>query len=222
MMKYKKSIVLLTSSLLALSLLLIFTSGLGNEQKASSSNAAVKNSSSNAIVKKNTPTYVTSQGSGFTYNDFADLDAKTDLIVKGKKIKEDKVILTKDGQGLATDYRTISVFEVDKVFKNEINLSLSEGESITVQENAALDGDVVLSTMGYQLMNNDEEYLLFLTPNLTESGVYNIKGVYYGKIPTQQFQGFTKSEIELQFKGDSTDQKTLQAIFQDALNKYNN
>lgn len=222
MMKSKKSVVLLTSSLLALSLLLIFTSGLGNEQKASSSNAAVKNSFNNAIVKKNTPTYVTSQGSGITYADFADLDAKTDLIVKGKKVKEDKVILTKDGQGLATDYRTISVFQVDKVFKNELNLNLIEGEAITVQENAALDGDVVLSTMGYQLMNNDEEYLLFLTPNLTESGVYNIKGVYYGKIPTQQFQGFNESEIDLQFEGDSTDQKTLQAIFQEALIKYNN
>lgn len=222
MMKSKKSVVLLTSSLLALSLLLIFTSGLGNEQKASSSNAAVENSFNNAIVKKNTPTYVTSQGSAITYADFADLDAKTDLIVKGKKVKEDKVILTKDGQGLATDYRTISVFQVDKVFKNELNLNLSEGEAITVQENAALDGDVVFSTMGYQLMNNDEEYLLFLTPNLTESGVYNIKGVYYGKIPTQQFQGFNKSEIDLQFKGDSTDQETLQAIFQEALIKYNN
>jgi|GEM_PF-2920465 len=212
-MKSKKSkIVLSATSLLAFSLILIFTSGIGNGQKASSSSTA---------VKKNTPTYVSSQGSGITYKDFADLDARTELIVKGKKTKEDKIILMKDGQGLATDYRTLSGFEVGQVFKNENNLNVKEGETITVQENAALDGDVVLSTLGYQLMNSDEEYLLFLTPNLTEQGVYNIKGVYYGKVPTQQVQGLT-SQIDLQFKGDQEDQKKLQAIFQEALYKYNN
>ncbi|MFM9279645.1 hypothetical protein [Paenibacillus jiagnxiensis] len=213
MMKSKKQKILFSAtSLLVLSLIVISTTGIGDGEKAS---AVSKD------VKKTTPAYVVSQGHGITYENFGELDMDTELVVKGKKLNEEKVLLTKDEQGLATDNRTLSGFWVEKVLKNEGDLNVKEGETITVQENAALDGNIVISSLGYQLMNNDEEYLLFLRPNLTESGVYNIRGVYYGKVPTQEVQGLT-SQADLQFKGDQEEQAKLQTIFQDALDKYNN
>ncbi|WP_025676934.1 hypothetical protein [Paenibacillus massiliensis] len=167
-----------------------------------------------------TPTYAISQGQGIVYNSFSELDQNSEIVVKGRKVKEEKVILTKNEEGLAVDKRTLSSFTIEKVLKNEKNLSLSEGQEIIIQENAARDGDIVISSLGYQLMNEGEEYLLFLRSNLTEKGVYNIRGVYYGKVPAQRATALT-TQADVQFKGSREEQAVLQAIFDEALARYN-
>jgi hypothetical protein len=82
-----------------------------------------------------------------------------------------------------------------------------------VQESAALQGDRIYSREGYQLMNNEEEYLLFLRPNLTEPNMFTIKGVYYGKVPLEPLK-------DMQFQGSEDESEKLINIYRAALGKY--
>lgn len=208
MVKFKNSkVIILGIALLALAVVLISTAPFRNQEQAKGS-----------IEGKKTPTYIVSMGSGIAFDNFTQMDAQTGLVVKGKKVGVGKNILTKDSEGLALDNRTLSSFIVEKVLKNENNLNIKEGDQITVQENAAVDGDIVISTMGYQLMNTDEEYLLFLAPNLTQPDVYNISGVFYGKVPIQE----ATDQNSIQFQGDKKVQEKLQSIFKEAKSKYKN
>lgn len=161
--------------------------------------------------------YVTSQGKIKGYSDFNALNNDTDIIVKGTKNGVKQTILERKDEVL-TDYRTISNVEIKKVFKGPFK----NGDTIIVQENAAAEGNTVYSTEGYQLMNENEEYLLFLRESATEPNVYIIKGVVFGKVPTAEFNASEEFTFEdLQYKGDSKKVKEmLKAIYREALKTY--
>lgn len=150
------------------------------------------------------------------------MDSQTDIVVKGIKIGVEEVIMKKDVDGLAIDYRTLSNFELSDVFKNNTDQKLSSGETIIVQENAAVDSSRVYSTLGYQLMNENEEYLLFLRESLTDPGVYIIRGVVYGKVPTTNMGMLSKDATNAQFQGDEDTREQLEVIFEVAREAYLN
>ncbi|MDU5947095.1 MAG: hypothetical protein E6Z15_08470 [Paenibacillus macerans] len=114
----------------------------------------------------------------------------------------------------------LSNFAISEVLKNETDSALNNSDTMIVQENAATGKDMIYSTMGYQLMNNDEEYLLFLRPSKTEPGVNVIQGVYFGKVPTAKVNGLVDSIPDVQFQGSEETQEKLQIIFEEARAAY--
>lgn len=172
---------------------------------------------------KTTP-YAITNNRAISYQTFAEMDAQTDIVVKGTKAGTQEIVLKKeDVDGVVIDNRTLSKFVLSDVFKNNTGHTLSSGETIIVQENAVADSLRVYSTLGYQLMNENEEYLLFLRESLTDSGVYIIRGVVYGKVPAGG-EGIQSKGIadEIQFKGDNPTRERLDATFEDAREVYLN
>ncbi|MEK5469614.1 hypothetical protein [Paenibacillus sp. FSL P2-0136] len=168
--------------------------------------------------------YAITNSSAISYGTFSEMDAQTDIVVKGTKAGAQEVVLKKeDVDGLVIDNRTLSKFVLSDVFRNNTGHTLSSGETITVQENAAADSSRVYSTFGYQLMNENEEYLLFLRESLTDPGVYIIRGVVYGKVPAAGEGIQSKSTADdIQFKGDDYTRVQLDTIFEDARKAYLN
>lgn len=170
--------------------------------------------------------YAITKGSAISYETFADMDSQTDIVVKGTKVGVEEVVLKKeDADGLVIDNRTLSNFVLSDVFKNDTDQKLSSGETIIVQENAAADSSRVYSTLGYQLMNEKEEYLLFLRESLSDPGVYIIRGVVYGKVPTTNMGMLSTDATDAtnaQFQGDDHTRKQLEVIFEDAREAYLN
>ncbi|WP_052675743.1 hypothetical protein [Paenibacillus sp. IHBB 10380] len=135
-----------------------------------------------------------------------------------------ETILNKNPEGEVLNYGTQSAIKLNKVFKSD-NQNIEDGSEITVQENGAIDkteeGTIIYGLEGYQLMNENEEYLLFLDKSLTDPNIYFVKGVYYGKVPledTNKQQILYPNNTTSQYQGESTEK--LEKIFTDALNKY--
>ncbi|RCX23648.1 hypothetical protein DFP94_1011250 [Fontibacillus phaseoli] len=171
--------------------------------------------------------YINSSAKIISYSDFNNLDTTAELIIKGTKDRVIETILDKDSMGDVISYGTKSAIKVNKVFKTN-NENITEDSEIVIQENGATekteDGIAIYGIEGYQLMNENEEYLLFLDKSLTDPNIYFVKGVYYGKVPLEEPN---KSKIQnnneansfdLQYQGEPTDK--LKQIFKDALNKY--
>ncbi len=156
--------------------------------------------------------YVISNGQIKGYSSFDQLDADSEIILRGKKISIKDTVLEKNEENQVIDFRTISNIKISKIYKDKTK-KMFQGESILIQENAVEEGEYVYSLEGYQLMDISEEYLLFLRPSLTEQGVYIIKGVYHGKIPVESSEG-------AQFKGSTDSIHRLEEIARAAKRKY--
>jgi hypothetical protein len=148
--------------------------------------------------------YVITEAKIIAPQSFEQLDAESEVVIKGTKIGVSEVEFDY--------YQTISEVRINKIFKDQTN-QLTSGKTILVQESAAIQGNRIYSREGYKLMNNEEEYLLFLRPNLTEPNMFTIKGVYYGKVPLEPLE-------DLQFQGSEGESEELKNIYRAALGKY--
>lgn len=173
--------------------------------------------------------YINSSAKVIDFFDFNDLETSAELIVSGTKVSVEKQYIERDGMGDVIGYGTKSAIKINKVIKSR-NKEITIGKYITVLESGATEqtnkGTLVYGMEGYQLMNEKEEYLLFLDKSLTDPNLYFIKGVYYGKIPLKQpSKGKLQSNgdaspYDFQYKGEVTEK--LEQIFTDALIKYKN
>lgn len=171
--------------------------------------------------------YINLSAKVISYKDFNELDTSAELIIKGTKDHVVETIHNKNPEGEVLSYGTQSAIKVNKVFKSD-NKHIEDGSEIIVQENGAVnkteEGTFVYGIEGYQLMNENEEYLLFLDKSLTDSNIYFVKGVYYGKVPlknTNKKQIINVDNVnseELQYQGETS--KKLEQIFKEAQNKY--
>jgi hypothetical protein len=195
--------------ILAVALVLLSVHSL---QKTDSINTAQKNVSvitaKQELTNEPTLNYVISQAKSIGYQSFDEMNADSDIVIQGIKTGVVKNILQKNEDGQVTDQRTLSSLSVDKLFRDGSG-KIKKGSNIIVQENAAVEGNTIYSIEGYQLMNTNEEYLLFLRASLTEPDVYIIKGVYYGKVPLNPVNDF-------QFQGSNKSKETLREIFKAA------
>lgn len=173
--------------------------------------------------------YINSSAKVISYSDFNDLDNSTKLIIRGTKDHIEDTVIERDNMGDVIGYYTNSIIEVNKVYKSD-NPNIIEGSKIKIQENGATEstkkGTIVYGIEGYQLMNKQEEYLLFLSESTTDSDIYFVQGVYYGKIPLKEsnknnIQNLNESNsLDFQYEGEV--RKGLKQIFKDAINKYGN
>ena len=116
---------------------------------------------------------------------YEDADAVIDdsvLIVRVKKTDETPVAYSLGDNH--QDCFTLSKVEVEEVFKNLSNPSISEGSEIDILESQWTDeeNEIVHHTGGYLKMQLGKQYLLLLGYNPSVNNYYPL-GLLYGKIP---------------------------------------
>ncbi len=113
-----------------------------------------------------------------SYRNLNDVEKETEVIVLGKKIKQNPSTIQKNN-GYVNGVYTISNFKIEKVIKG----NFKAGDVIDVFESAGIDEETgkIYYIAGYELMEKDEEYLLFLRHSETDPW-YMISGLKFGKI----------------------------------------
>lgn len=141
------------------------------------------------------------------YNTLQELEKDSEVILIGKK-KNEKYI---------SDVHNLSKLEIENVLKNDKGYPLYLNESIEVLEHGSFDKKkhIIFGVNGYELMKNDERYLLFLRKSKTDEDTYVLIGTYQGKIPLD-----TNLEKDIQFRGDKNEEENLRKLFQEAKETY--
>ena len=126
------------------------------------------------------------------YGNLNDVEKETEVIVLGKKIKQNPSTIQKNN-GYVNGVYTISNFKIEKVFKG----NFKPGDVIDVFESAGIDEETgkIYHIAGYELMEKDEEYLLFLRHSETDPW-YMISGLKFGKISLSGKKGDLRLEME--------------------------
>lgn len=140
------------------------------------------------------------------------LETMSVVIVKGQKenvIEQVEVVDPEYNEVI--DEFTLSNIKILEVYKNDTKEALTVGNDIKVRENAWMDQNTIYQVAGYQMMENGEEYLLFLGED-EKNGYFYPRGVLFGKISLDE----TTSLI---YEEDSLRQE-VGKIHQEALTKY--
>ena len=126
------------------------------------------------------------------YGNLNDVEKETEVIVLGKKIKQNLSTIQKNN-GYVNGVYTISNFKIEKVFKG----NFKSGDVIDVYESAGIDEETgkIYHIAGYELMEKDEEYLLFLRHSETDPW-YMISGLKFGKISLSGKKSEFRIELE--------------------------
>ncbi|MED1267764.1 hypothetical protein P4U03_14305 [Bacillus mycoides] len=129
-------------------------------------------------------------------DEFQNLNAveeKTEIIVVGKKVKQEEPTIVYNKEGRIDIAYTLSNFAIDKVISGD---SVTPGTEITILENEAYNKkvDMTYHIAGYELMEKDKEYLLFLRKSQTDP-YYLITGVNYGKVPLKDENSSLKKSL---------------------------
>ena len=126
------------------------------------------------------------------YGNLDDVEKETEVIVLGKKIKQNPSTIQKNN-GYVNGVYTISNFKIEKVFKG----NFKPGDVVDVFESAGIDEETgkIYHIEGYELMEKDEKYLLFLRHSETDPW-YMISGLKFGKISLSDKKGDLRLEME--------------------------
>lgn len=126
------------------------------------------------------------------YRNLNDVEKETEVIVLGKKIKQNPSTIQKNN-GYVNGVYTISNFKIEKVFKG----NFKAGDIIVVFESAGIDEKTgkIYHIEGYELMEKDEKYLLFLRHSETDPW-YMISGLKFGKISLSGKKSEFRIELE--------------------------
>lgn len=152
------------------------------------------------------------------YEHLSDVEKETEYIVVGKKIKQNKSFLQKDNKGIVTGVYTISQFKIEEVKKGNFKV----GDILDVFESAGIDEETgkIYHIAGYDFMNMNTDYLLFLRHSQTDPW-YMISGLKYGKISLEESKGELRLQLEKsnQVKGMFDDEDRIR---EEAIKKYIN
>ena len=126
------------------------------------------------------------------YGNLNDVEKETEVIVLGKKIKQNPSTIQKNN-GYVNGVYTISNFKIEKVFKG----NFKPRDVVDVFESAGIDEKTgkIYHIEGYELMEKDEKYLLFLRHSETDPW-YMISGLKFGKISLSGKKGDLRLEME--------------------------
>ena len=126
------------------------------------------------------------------YRNLNDVEKETEVIVLGKKIKQNPSTIQKNN-GYVNGVYTILNFKIEKVFKG----NFKAGDIIVVFESAGIDEKTgkIYHIEGYELMEKDEKYLLFLRHSETDPW-YMISGLKFGKISLSGKKSEFRIELE--------------------------
>jgi len=127
-----------------------------------------------------------------SYRNLNDVEKESEIIVLGKKTKQNPSTIQKNN-GYVNGVYTISNFKIEKVIKG----NFKAGDVIDVFESAGIDEETgkIYHIAGYELMEKDEEYLLFLRHSETDPW-YMISGLKFGKISLLDKKSEFRIELE--------------------------
>ena len=127
-----------------------------------------------------------------SYRNLNDVEKESEVIVVGKKIKQNPSKIQKNN-GYVNGVLTISNFKIEKVIKGDFKI----GDVIDIFESAGIDEKTgkIYHIEGYEFMDKDTEYLLFLRHSQTDSW-YMISGLKFGKISLSGKKGDLRLELE--------------------------
>ncbi|WP_313961247.1 hypothetical protein WFJ11_01005 [Parvimonas micra] len=127
-----------------------------------------------------------------SYRNLNDVEKESEIIVLGKKVKQNPSIIQKD-KGNVNGFYTISKFKIKEVIKGDFKA----GDIIDIFESAGIDEETgkIYHILNYELMETNTEYLLFLRRSETDSW-YMISGLKYGKISLSEKKGELRLELE--------------------------
>ena len=152
-----------------------------------------KNKSTESNIRKNQyGNHIIVEAKIDSYRNLNDVEKETEVIVLGKKIKQNPSTIQKNN-GYVNGVYTISNFKIEKVFKG----NFKPGDVVDVFESAGIDEETgkIYHIAGYELMEKDEEYLLFLRYSETDPW-YMISGLKFGKISLSGKKGDLRLEME--------------------------
>ncbi|UFJ41002.1 hypothetical protein LOK74_00090 [Brevibacillus humidisoli] len=141
-------------------------------------------------IEKETSLKVESlHGSFKGYDELVKLEEDANAIIIGTALEQKENYIKRDEDGLIEDFATKRTIKVEQVFKNETGENLSEGDDIVVYEPAVIyenkKGEKVLRTIeGYQLMEDNKKYVLFLRKDKAFP-MFVPKSVIFGVYPLQ-------------------------------------
>lgn len=154
--------------------------------------------------------------------DLASIENKAEMIVIGKKVvQEDPTVIYNQEDRINVAY-TLSNFLVQKVISDD---EVQGGMEITILENEAYNKreDITYHIAGYELMKEDNEYLLFLRKSTTDP-YYIIIGNNYGKVPLQNETSALREAVQKANTSYATEKLSEWAredrVKQQALEKY--
>ncbi|MBF1294761.1 MAG: hypothetical protein HXM96_01460 [Parvimonas sp.] len=127
-----------------------------------------------------------------SYRNLNDVEKESEIIVLGKKVKQNPSIIQKD-KGNVNGFYTISKFKIQEVIKGDFKA----GDIIDIFESAGIDEETgkIYHILNYELMETNTEYLLFLRRSETDSW-YMISGLKYGKISLSGKKGELRLKLE--------------------------
>ncbi|MBF2468887.1 hypothetical protein IA825_00280 [Listeria welshimeri] len=142
-----------------------------------------------------------------------ELSKASNVIVIGSLNKRGQSQVDRDTEGGVLAVYRMSDFKIAQVIKNDTNKSLAEDTIIPIYENEGHDEktNTTYHVAGYEKMENNETYMLFLTYD-PEDKYYVPVGVNYGKMNVD-------SEKETELYGDNQEEE-INKVQEEALNTY--
>lgn len=118
------------------------------------------------------------------FSNMTELEKKSPIIVKGKKVRENRPTIIRDSQGQIVFIYTLSTFEVTEIYKNNTKMNIKNRQRIPIIENEAYDRKTRTNyhIASYLKMQINNEYILFLEYSDYDKW-YVPKAVTFGKIP---------------------------------------
>lgn len=173
----KKKIIIISGIAVAVSIIGTGIYFLQNKSDNNKNNNSIEITSQ---VKKGTDVGVCAKTD--SYQSVEELEADADLIVRGVKVKQNDPVITYYDEEPTSGY-TLSDFCVKEVLKDE-GKNIQENDTISILENEFTDENMNITyhVAGYSMMDEQNEYMLYLTANTFENGVayYTPLAVNYG------------------------------------------
>ncbi|MBC2255518.1 hypothetical protein HCB46_08555 [Listeria ivanovii] len=145
-----------------------------------------------------------------------ELKNASDAIVLGQLDKRGDSQIEREATGGVIGVYRMSDFKVSEVIKDETNQNLEEGSIIPIYENEGYDKETntTYHIAGYEKMENDETYMLFLSYD-PEDAYYVPVGVNFGKINID-----SDKETELYGQDNIEIEKEINEVQSEALEEY--
>ncbi|MFC5469036.1 hypothetical protein ACFPPD_09900 [Cohnella suwonensis] len=190
--------------------------------KASLTNSSTGNttSSQNAtstVSEKTTVSYkiASHQAEMRIYENLDEIEASADLIVKATFTGERTLEEYKDEEGNVYNKESISTLEIKKVLKGDYS-----EKTIKIYEPGYLIGETYSTIEGYNWVNLDGDYILFLRKS--KKGLYTPAGMFQGKFdlkkPDKVKSDINKMDINSEYLGENVD--LFNKLKQEVLAKY--
>ena len=192
---------------------------ISNEKNEKADDRTIEQSISPTETTVNQNTKIISHYADFIiYEELADLEKSADLIVLAKFTGQREVNEHKTEEGHTFLKNSISTVKILKSFKGDIDV---DSTIQTFEPGYFQNEDEYVTVEGYNLMNEDGEYILFLKKNI-EGPVHTIVGMYQGKYdistPNLVKATMNQNDIGSEYLGENV--KHFNKLKQEVLTKY--